>query len=204
MRHGMGAIGLAVVLLVGAWAMGSEYPQWRGADRDGKSAETGLLKEWPEGGPKGLWSVEGLGKGYGTVAVAGGTVYVTGLTGRTGTLFAYDLDGKLKWKKDYGSEWSKSGRMSFPGSRTTPTVHDGLVYVHSGMGQLACFDAKSGKKKWAVNTLQQYKGRNINWGISESVLIDGDNAICQPGGPDAAVVAVNKKTGKTVWTSKGL
>jgi outer membrane protein assembly factor BamB len=196
--------GLAAVLLASVWAAGADYPQWRGPDRDGKSAETGLLARWPDGGPKLLWSVDGLGRGYATVAVADGTVYVTGLIGTQGVLFAFDLDGKPKWKKEYGPDWAKTGGNSYPASRTTPTVDDGLVYVHSGMGQLTCLDAGTGDRKWSLNTFRKFRGRNITWGLTESVLIDGDRLICQPGGRDAAVVALHKKTGKTIWTSKGL
>ena len=196
------AIGLTVLFLAGGWASGEDYPQWRGPNRDGKSADTGLLKQWPEGGPKVLWSVKGLGGGYATVAVADGMIYTTGLKGANGVLLAYDLAGNPKWKKEYGPEWSKSGRMPHPGTRTTPTVNDGLVYVCGAMGNLVCFDAKTGDRKWAVDTLKKFKGRNIRWGISESLLIDQDNVICQPGGIGAGIVALNKKTGATVWVCK--
>ena len=91
----------------------ADWPQWRGPNRDGKSSETGLLKKWPEGGPKLLWSIEGLGTGFSTVSVADGLLYTTGMVDREGILFAYDLQGNLKWKKSYGAEW----RGSSPGVR---------------------------------------------------------------------------------------
>ena len=188
------------ILLTGGVCSADDWPQFRGPNRDGKSAETGLLQKWPEGGPRQLWSVEGLGIGFASVAVADGLIYTTGMLGSEGFLFAYDLNGKFQWKVSYGPEW----RRSHKGTRTIPTVDTDRVYVFSGTGVLACFDAKSGEKKWAVDTLEKFQGRNIMWGIAESVLIAGPCAICTPGGPDASIVALDKMTGQTVWTSKGL
>lgn len=195
--------GLALCLIVLSYhsaAEAADWPQWRGPNRDGKSSETGLLKKWPEGGPKLLWSVDGLGTGFSTVSVADGLLYTTGMVGREGILFAYDLQGNLKWKKSYGAEW----RGSSPGVRTTPTVDRDRVYVMSGNGRVVCLDAKTGEEKWAVDTLKRFNGKNIRWGVSESVLVDGNNLICTPGGKDATIVALDKMTGETVWTSKGL
>ncbi|MHC4478371.1 MAG: PQQ-binding-like beta-propeller repeat protein [Planctomycetota bacterium] len=178
----------------------SDWPQWRGWKRDGVSSETGLLKKWPEGGPKLLWSVDGLGKGYSTVAVANGLVFTTGLVDKEGILFAFDLEGHPKWKKSYGPGWTGSR----DGVRTTPTVDGDSVYVMSGYGRVVCFDTKTGGRRWAVDTQSRFGGENINWGISESVLIEGQKVICTPGGQDATVVALDKQTGKTIWRSKGL
>ena len=199
----MTLVGLALCLIGTSYnsvAEAADWPQWRGPNRDGKSSETGLLKKWPEGGPKLLWSIEGLGTGFSTVSVADGLLYTTGMVGKEGILFAYDLQGNPKWKKPYGSEW----RGSSPGVRTTPTVDQDRVYVMSGHGRVVCFDAKTGEEKWAVDTLKRFDGKNIRWGISESVLVDGNNLMCTPGGKDATIVALDKMTGETVWTSKGL
>jgi len=188
------------ILLTASVCCADDWPQFRGPNRDGKSAETGLLQKWPEAGPRQLWYVEGLGIGFSSVAVADGLIYTTGMLGSEGFLFAYDLNGKLQWKVSYGPEWSRSHK----GTRTIPTVDGDRVYVFSGTGVLACFDAESGEKKWAVDTLEKFQGNNLMWGIAESVLIVGPCAICTPGGADASVVALDKMTGKTVWTSKGL
>ena len=199
----MTVVGLALCLIGLSYdsaAEAADWPQWRGPNRDGKSSETGLLKKWPEGGPKLLWSIEGLGTGFSTVSVADGLLYTTGMINREGILFAYDLQGNPKWKKSYGTEW----RGSSPGVRTTPTVDRDRVYVMSGHGRVVCFDAKTGEEKWAVDTLKRFDGKNIRWGISESVLVDGNNLMCTPGGKDATIVALDKMTGETVWTSKGL
>jgi len=191
---------ILTILFTSAICYADDWPQFRGPNRDGKSTETGLLKKWPEGGPELLWSVGGLGMGFSSAVVADGFIYTTGMLNGEGFLFAYDLSGNLKWKVSYGPEWQRSHR----GTRTIPTVDDSRVYVFSGTGVLVCFDAKTGKEKWAVDALKKFEGKNIMWGIAESVLIVGANAICAPGGKDASVVALDKMTGQSVWTSKGL
>jgi outer membrane protein assembly factor BamB len=147
-----------------------------------------------------LWSVDGLGKGFSTAAVADGMVYTTGVVNKEGVLFAFDSQGNERWKKSYGDGWTGA----HPGSRTTPTVDGDSVYVISGAGVVACFDAKTGRERWSVDAVEEFGGQSINWGIGESVLIDGDKVICTPGGRDATVVALDKENGKTIWTSKGL
>jgi outer membrane protein assembly factor BamB len=191
----------ACVLLGGSLAWGEDWPQWRGPDRTGISKEKGLMQAWPEGGPKKLWSVTTPGKGYGSPSVVGDTIYITGdEEGGKGFLYALDLAGKIKWAKPFGAEWTKS----YPLSRTEPTIDDGMAYVFSSMGVAACLDAKTGELKWSVDTAGTFGGRNIEWGIAESPLVAGELFYCTPGGKDASVVALNKKTGQTVWASKGL
>jgi outer membrane protein assembly factor BamB len=186
-----------LIALTAAIAAGDDWPQFRGPNRDGKSAETRLLKQWPEGGPKLLWSVAGVGAGFTHVAVANGLVYVTGMTDKQGVLRAYALDGKLKWEAPYGGEWWES----HPGARSIPTVHDGLVYVASGVGVLSCFDAASGKPVWTVNLFERYEAPQVKWGYAESVLIDGENVIATPCGKKGTMVALNRRTGAHVWAS---
>jgi len=181
-------------------ARGFEWRQWRGAERDGKSKESGLLKSWPEEGPPLLWSVGGLGAGFSSVSVADGFIYTTGLVGKEGVLSAIGLEGNLRWQKVYGEGWSGS----HSGTRTTATVDEGSVYVVSGHGKVVCFDARSGELQWEVDALARFGGMEVEWGISESPLICEDKVICTPGGEAGCVVALDKRTGKTVWTSKGL
>jgi len=188
------------ILLAGSLCRGDDWPQFRGPNRDGKSAETGLLKTWPKGGPELLWSVDGLGIGFSSVAVAGGFVYTTGMIDGEGFLFAFDLAGNLKWKESYGPEWTGS----YKGVRTTPTVDDSRVYMFSGTGVMACFDAGSGKKLWDVDTLKKFDGENIRWGMSCSPLVDGNKVYCTPGGRKGTMVALDKMTGKTIWATTGL
>jgi len=200
MRRYLGLAGVIVGVLGSSVGYCGDWWQWRGPNRDAKSSETGLLKKWPEGGPKLLWAVEGLGKGFSTVAVADGAIYTTGMMENgEGVLFVYDFAGKPKWKQIFGPDWNKSR----PGTRGTPTVDANRVYVMSGLGKLSCFDAGTGEPKWSVDTVKGFKGKIPKWGIAESVLIDGNNVICTPGGPDASIVAFDKLTGKTVWQTKG-
>ena len=189
-------LGLIAFLLVGSTGVCAEWPQFRGENRDGKSADTGLLKEWPAEGPELLWAVEELGHGYASVAVTGGSLYTVGMEDKTAYLYACDLDGNLKWKRPYGPAWTGS----VPGARNTPTSNDGLVYVMNGYGRVVCFDASTGEEKWAVDVGERFGGRDTaGFGFTESPLVDGDKLICTPGGQNAGIVALNKKTGETVW-----
>ncbi|UCC99424.1 MAG: PQQ-like beta-propeller repeat protein [Phycisphaerales bacterium] len=188
------------ILLAGNVCFADDWPQFRGPNRDGKSAETGLLKKWPQGGPKLLWSVEGLGIGFSSVAVADGFVYTTGMLDGEGFIFACDLAGNMKWKESYGPEWTGS----YKGTRTTPTIDVGRVYVFSGTGRMVCFNARTGENIWQVDTLTKFDGKNIRWGMSGSPLIDGDKVYCSPGGKKGAIVALDKMTGQTIWATAGL
>ncbi len=180
---------------------GDDWADFRGPTRNGHSAETKLLTKWPEAGPKLLWSAKGLGQGYSSASIAKGKVYISGRIERIGYLFCFDLQGKQLWKSRYGPE---TDGWRFPGSRSSATINDGRAYLLSGLGQLVCFDAVSGKVVWQQNILQKFNARNIRFGLAESLLVDGDNVICTPGGPGASVVALNKKTGKLVWKCAGL
>ena len=179
---------------------GNEWPQWHGPNRDGKSTEKGLLKKWPEGGPELLWSADELGTGFSTVSIAGGMIYTTGMIDKEGVLFAFNLEGKLKWKETYGPEWTGSS----PGVRSTPTVNEGNVYVTSGMGAVSCFDAKTSDKNWEVNVLNTFGGKYPSWGIADSPLIYDNKLICTPGGDKATIVALDKRTGQTIWSSESM
>jgi len=192
----------ASILLAASSARAADWTQFRGPNRDGKSTETGLLREWPENGPRLLWSVDGLGTGFASVAVVDGCVYTTGLLkpDMQGYIFCCDPLGNIKWKQPYGPGWNGP----HPGTRTTPTVDGDRLYIMTGHGRIACHDRDTGKQLWKIDTEDVFKARNIRWGISESPLIYGDIVICTPGGENATMVAVNKMTGQTVWTTKGL
>jgi len=201
---------LAVVVVVAAVAcaagamFAADTVRFRGPDAQGRFPDTGLLKTWPTEGPKLLWSAKGLGAGFSSAVVAGATVYVTGQApSGQGMLFAFGLDGKEKWKADYGKEVGKMGPAQ-PGSRGTPTVDGDNVYVLTGYGQLVTVEAKAGKVVRTVDLLKQFGGKQARYGFAESVLIDGDKIICTPGAADASLVAVNRNTGAPVWQSKGL
>ena len=194
---------LAVTVLAGI-AAAADWPQWRGLERDGISREKGILADWTQP-PRRLWLVTTSGASYAGPAVAGSVVYIAGSSGsgnaRVGILDARNAaDGSLKWQCEYGPEWGSS----FESARTTPTVADGRIYLVSGQGRVVCLNATDGRKVWAVDTFERFKGRNIQWGIAESPLLVGRKVICHPGGPDAAVAALDSATGETIWTTKGL
>jgi outer membrane protein assembly factor BamB len=176
-----------------------DFSQWRGQNRDGKYPDKNLLKKWPDKGPELLWQIDNIGKGHSSVAVANNLVYITGMINKEGFLHCFDINGKLLWKSTYGAEWFKS----YPGSRSTPTIIGNNLYLISGRGRIVCFNALTGKERWAVEIFEKFKGENIEWGMAESPIIDGDRVICTPGGPSENIVALNRFSGKTVWISKG-
>lgn len=175
----------------------AEWPQWRGPNRDGKSPDTGLLEHWPADGPAIAWKVDGIGKGFSSVAVSGGTVYITGSKDGKLVLSAFDLDGEPKWQVPVDDAYTRS----HAGSRATPTIDEGRLYLLSGKGAVACLDAGTGRPVWGRHT-KEFGGKAGGWGYAESILILGNLAICKPGG-DRAIVALDKRTGRNVWTSSG-
>ncbi len=190
---------LPVCCLTSAWA--EDWPQFRGVNRDGKSAETGLLTEWPAEGLTPLWIVQGLGKGYSSVAVANSRIFTTGIPeGKNeGILSALDVSGKVLWKTEYGPEWDQM----HPGTRSTPTVDGTLLYELSGTGRLLCVDAGTGAIVWTRDLPVEFRGTAPRCGFAEAPLVYGEKLICTPGGTDASVVALDKVSGKTLWTSVG-
>jgi outer membrane protein assembly factor BamB len=190
---------LSILSLFTLLTFSQPIAQWRGIDRKGVYDEKNLLKSWPVSGPELLWSLPDIGNGFGSPAVTSDRIYITGEKDTTGYLFVFDLQGKLLWKSDYGKEWVKT----FPGSRSTPTVVGDLIYVCSGLGNLICFDAKTGTKKWTVEMNRDLHGQFPMHGHSESPVIDGDKVFLVPGGKDTNIVALNRFTGKIVWICKG-
>jgi outer membrane protein assembly factor BamB len=185
-----------------ASANSTEWPQWRGPNRDGVSAETGLLSSWPSGGPKVLWTASNLGSGYGSVAVAGGRIYLQGGRNRESVVWCLDANGgKPVWHAPLGEALNQDRG---PGPRGTPTVDGDRVYALSENGTLACIRAKDAHLAWNKNILRDFGGRNPNWLLSESPLLDGNKLVFSPGGSGAAIVAVDKMSGRDVWSSKEL
>jgi len=193
------------VVAVSATGLFAEnWTQWRGNTRDLITSEPGLLKKWPENGPKQLWQ-KTLGDGYSSAIVVDGTLYLTGNIGDKGStrgmLYALDAkSGAEKWKFEYGPEWDKN----YECARATPTYCEGHVYLVSGLGRVVCVNAATGQQVWAVDTHEKYSGRNITWGIAENPLIYDNKIIVQPGGDDTAVVALDLKSGDLIWKSSGL
>ena len=195
--------GVAVLFLfvsVTVVAQTADWPQWRGPNRDGISKETGLLKQWPAEGPSLVWKTTGAGRGYSTMAIAGGRIFTMGLRGDREYVIAFDVaTGKEAWATPHGSVF-RNDRGDGP--RGTPTVDGGTVYALGGNGDLSALDARSGKVNWTMNMLQKFGGSNITWGISESPLVIGEKVLVNAGGPGASIVALNKKDGSLVWKSQ--
>jgi outer membrane protein assembly factor BamB len=180
----------------------ADWPQWHGAERNSISKETGLLKTWAASVPASVWSISGLGEGYGSVAIKGDQIFVQGVKAKNSTVFGLNrANGQTLWATALGQalDQDRGG-----GPRGTPTVDLDRLYALSENGDLACLKIKDGSVVWKKNILRDFGGENPNWHISESPLIDGNNVIVNPGGNQASFVALDKMTGKTVWTSKEL
>jgi len=179
-------------------SISQETTQWRGVNRDGKYNSKGLLKKWPESGPKLLWSYDALGDGHSSATVTDDVVYAAGVDGDNGFIIAFDHSGNQLWKNNYAKEWMDN----YDGVRGTPLLDDGMLYMMSGHGELVGLSAKDGEKLWSRNMLSEFGGRNLRFGMTENLLVEGDQLFCTPGGEDANVIAVNKKTGDLIWKTK--
>jgi outer membrane protein assembly factor BamB len=194
---------LVLVVTISPWAAraadapAAEWPGWRGPNRDGKSPDTGLLKAWPQEGPPLAWKVSEIGSGFSSVAVSAGTIYITGQIDGKLMLSAFDLAGKRKWQVPIDRAWTRST----PGSRSTPVIDTGRLYLVSGNGLVVCCNAKTGRRIWA-QSMSRFGGRPGSWGYAESVLIYKNLAVVKPGGRNC-IVALNKQTGRPAWASKG-
>lgn len=178
----------------------ADWPQWRGPNRDGKSAETGLLRAWPAQGPPQVFRAAGLGEGYSSLAVARGRIFTQGQRREGEFVLAFDAaTGKKLWEAANGKVFRERRGH---GPRGTPTVDGDHVYALAGDGTLGCFDFATGRQLWGFNVVERFGGKVPGWGISESPLIDGDRLIVMPGGKGAALVALDKKSGNLLWKSQ--
>ena len=173
------------------------WPRFRGPNNDALSRSTGLVENWTDR-PKLLWNVEGVGKGYGSISFSPELIFSTGNFEDGQSVVAFKrTTGERAWRK---AITTKPPIHGFKGSRSTPTYSDGHVYVVGSDGRIVCLDASSGTVKWEKSFQKEWDGKMMTgWGFSESPLVDGDRVICTPGGPEAAVVALNKKTGEEIW-----
>ena len=176
----------------------NDWPQWRGPNRDGRSAETGLVKDWPAGGPPLAWSATGAGEGYSSFSVAEGRLYTLGARGDTEYVIAFDAaSGKRLWEAENGRRF-ENDRGSGP--RATPTFDGDRLFAFGASGDLSALDAASGKRLWHVNVLSKFRGSNISWGLSESPLVLSDRILINAGGP---IVALRKSDGSEIWKTDG-
>jgi outer membrane protein assembly factor BamB len=176
-----------------------DWPCWRGPRRDARCDETGLLSSWPEGGPKLLWKMEGLGEGYSTPSVAGNLIYLMGNKDGQEWVLALDRtkEGQGVWATPTGPIEHDGG--GYPGPRSTPTVDGNRVFALGLAGELVCLDAKGGTIHWRHNLVKDFGGQRGGWGYAESVLVDDKWVLCTPGGNEATIVALLKTNGKPVW-----
>jgi outer membrane protein assembly factor BamB len=182
-------------------APAADWPQWRGPGRDGKSADTGLLDSWPKGGPRLLWKAQDVGEGFSGPAIAGDRLYIQGQQGAQQWVMAYDVHtGRQLWKTPAGKSYNEEEHGNGP--RGTPTVDGARLYALSADGTLVCLETGTGKRVWGLNLVERFGGGPPKSGYTESPLVDGDRLIVTPGGPGAAVVALNKNTGELLWKSQ--
>ena len=178
----------------------SDWPQWQGPERNAISKEKGLLHTWPESGPPLTWKIKGLGGGDSSPAVAGGMLF--GMSNRDGKEIVWaisETDGKEVWVTPLGDAVQQGVPQSKEGPACTPAVDGDRLFVIGMGGKVASLSIAGGKVLWQRSLTQDFGGTLPMWSYRESPLIDGDKLVCTPGGPDAAVVALNKLTGETIW-----
>ena len=194
-------------LAIPSWGdVPKDWPQFNGPARDNISKETGLLKEWPKDGPPLAWKIKGVGDGHSSVAVANGKIFAAGREDDSTFVFALnEADGKQLWKTAAGGLAGSSEGQGGKGPRATPTVDGDRVYMISASSDLVCLAVGDGKEIWHKNLNKDFGGKMMSgWGNSESVLVDGENLICTPGGKNGTLLALDKKNGNPVWQTKPL
>jgi outer membrane protein assembly factor BamB len=173
----------------------ADWPQWRGPNRNGISAETGLLSSFPAGGPRKLWSAN-VGSGFSTAAISKGRAFTLGNYQEQDFVSCLNaLTGKIIWAYKY-----PQGAGDYSGPRATPTINADKVYTFSREGLALCLDAGTGKVLWQKNIAQEIRSSAPRWGYAGSPLIVGNLVIYNVGTGGAAL---DKNTGRTVWTSGG-
>jgi outer membrane protein assembly factor BamB len=187
-------------LFSGSWA--SDWPGWRGPQRDDVGNESDLLKQWPEGGPPLAWQADGLGAGFSSLAITGNRIYTMGDRRDGQYVLALDRgNGKIVWATRIGDPWEDNDA---PGPRGTPTVDGDSVFAVGTEGEVVSLDASTGSIRWQKSMVRDYNGKMMSdWKFSESPLVDGDKLLFTPGSFGALIAAVDKRTGKDIWRTEG-
>lgn len=198
--HPMRLLSISLSLFFCAIGFAADWPQWRGPNRDGISADTGLRTSWPASGPPLVWKARGLGEGYSSFSVVGDRLYTQGQSGDQEFVLAFDVNtGKQVWSVPNGRAFREQRGH---GPRGTPTIDGTRLYALAADGSLVCLQAATGTRVWGMNIVEKFRGGVPHWGISESPLVDGDRVIVTPGGSGTAVVALDKTTGELLWKSQ--
>ena len=189
---------ICLLLIISINASGQKkITQFRGPLRSGIYPDMNLLTEWPEGGPKVVTKIEGIGQGYSSAVVHKNIIYTSGLKDTMDVVSAFNMNGKLLWETAFGIAW----RKTHPETRCTPTIEGNRIFISSGSGEVVCMNARSGKIIWKRNPTEEFRGKFSVWGPAESLLLTDNAVIYTVGGEDASVVALNKKNGKLIWES---
>ena len=184
-------------LSLAATLVAADWPQWRGPTRNDHSPDTGLLKQWPEGGPKQVWLFKDAGLGYSGYSVVSGKLFTMGLRNEKEQLIALDAaTGKESWSASAGEKYPNDWG---DGPRATPTVDGDRVYAMGGNGLLICAQTSDGKVLWQKSLVSDLGGKRQGWGYTESPIVVGDKVICTPGGSKGTLAALNKLTGEVLW-----
>jgi outer membrane protein assembly factor BamB len=194
------AVIIIFLLFINTFSLAQSPTKWRGPHANGNYDETGLLKKWPATGPEIVWHYDELGQGFSSPVFVNNLIYISGTIKNEGYIIVLDKNGKLQWKKPYGKEFVES----YPGSRSSVTHAGDLLYIYSSNGELVCMDAKNGDIKWKKDIAKDFDGKNIQWGVTETVVVNGDMVYLTPGGKKNNIVALNRFNGSLIWTSPGL
>lgn len=200
---GRAMIAPMVLMAVATGSLAADWPQWRGSNRDGKSADTGLLKQWPQEGPPLAWRIDKLGGGDAGPAIAAGRIFIMSNRGDQEVVWALsEKDGSEIWVRPLGPAFSQRASQGKEGPGCTPMVDGERLYVEGLAGNVASLQVADGKVLWQHSMTEDFGGRVPMWSYRESPLVDGDKVVVTPGGADAIMVALNKLTGETIWKSK--
>lgn len=193
----------AIVMITTGSTLAADWPQLRGQNRDGKSVDTGLLKEWPNDGPPLAWKITGLGGGYSAPSIADGRIFGMSNRGEDEIVWALsETDGKELWVTRLGPAFAQRPSQGREGPACTPTVDGERLYVEGLGGNVACLQVRDGKIIWQRSLTNDFGGSVPRWSYRESPLVDGDKVICTPGGAEATMAALDKLTGKMIWKAK--
>ena len=188
-----------LVLCLAAPAL-ADWSQFLGPNRDATLPDARIDRSWPADGPPVLWTID-TGEGFGGASIRDGEVFLLDRNSEVGdVLRVFDLKtGDEKWRYAYEAK----GKLSYAGSRSTPTVDEEHVYTVGGFGQLHCISRKTHKPVWSIDLGKQWEAGELKWGYAQSPLLYKDTLIVSPtAGNTPVLAALNKNTGQVVWQSE--